>query len=80
MALTPAPMAWKILPKSVFRTRKAKVNWRPMPQRMRRSLMAAFVGGEEPGNGEDRGETEQSGEALHQLAPREPALKTWCNL
>src|ERR1035441_485273 len=40
MALTPAPITWKTLPKSVFSTSRAKAIWRPIPQRMMRSLMA----------------------------------------
>src|SRR5215831_2576886 len=42
MELTPPPIHWNTLPKSVFRTRRAKRIWRPMPQAMTRSLMACL--------------------------------------
>ncbi len=40
MAFTPSPIRLKIRPKSVFSTSTAKANCKPMPHRIRRSLIS----------------------------------------
>src|ERR1039458_1657225 len=67
MALTPEPITWKTLPKSVFSTSRAKAIWRPIPQRMMRSLMARLWAEKSQG-GADNCRTHRDG--AHPGGPR----------